>query len=237
MYVREKLTDLPYLMLNLSAVDPDLGSNGTVTYELVKSEDQDYTQLFSIHPTKGELLLRESLDADLRSTKRVYELTVRAKDTGGLSSACLVQVNLIDVNDHAPEMTLPVNTIFNFDENDQSVVTRDELFRVNCMDPDATRSEIEYFLVRDELSNNDSVIFSINKHTGQVRTSRVFDFESINEYKFKVVCKDRGVMIDLDNLGRQYEKRLSSEMVYTVRVSDLDDNEPVFVDVERSKLK
>jgi hypothetical protein len=231
-YVREKLRDMPYLMMKLAAADNDLGRNGTVMYELVRSTAYD-SNLFRIDQNTGELYLQDSLDADLPGAKRVYELTVKARDLGGLSSECLVQMNLIDINDHAPVMNQPQRVTFDFDENDATVVTRDELFRVVCYDADATHSEIEYSLVWDELGKNDSAIFSIDRFTGQVRSSDVFDFESIREYKFKVVCMDRGIVIDLDRLDRQNEVRLSVEQVFVVKVNDLDDNEPLFSDNER----
>ena len=221
-YIREKISKLPHLLMNMTAVDNDLKENGTITYEIIKSQASD---LFSIDKKSGKLYLTTFLDADLDETKRVYVLEVRAKDRGGLWSKAAVQVNLIDVNDHEPVFVQPKQSTFDFDENDESVLAR-ELFRVNCVDPDASRSEIEYFLVKDELNNNDSAIFSIDKHSGLVRTSQIFDYEKLNEFRFKVVCKDNGIVFG-DN-GEQKDKVLSSEMVFTVRVNDLDDNEPLF---------
>lgn len=51
----------------------DLDTVGTITYSLVGGDDGK----FMLEPTKGQLMLRDSLD---RETRSEYKLTVRADD-------------------------------------------------------------------------------------------------------------------------------------------------------------
>lgn len=227
-YLREKLNDLPHLILNLTAKDGDLGENGTIVYELAQP-----SELFSLDARTGKLYLIAYLDADSPSAQRSFSLHVRARDEGkskSLNSECTVQINLIDINDHAPEFKQPLQSTFYFDENDQSLVSRDALFTVVCQDPDASKSEIEYSIHFDSADDQVNSIFSIQKYkeTGRVKISKPFDYETAKEYRFRVKCVDKGVMIDLNNLQVSYPSSQTTEMEFVVRVNDLDDNEPLF---------
>ena len=61
---------------------------------------------FSINSASGEVTVsrQESLDYE---TRREYQLTVEATDTGGLRDSVPLTITLLDVNDNAPQFLRP----------------------------------------------------------------------------------------------------------------------------------
>ncbi|NXL13269.1 PCDGE protein, partial [Setophaga kirtlandii] len=89
-------------VLNLSASDADAGTNAHITYSFGKMTNKAL-QKFVVDAESGSITLQEALDFE---DTRVFSLAVEAKDGGGLVSHCKVEVEVLDVNDNAPEITL-----------------------------------------------------------------------------------------------------------------------------------
>lgn len=62
---------------------------------------------FRIDPGSGELILTDSLDFE---TVTNYTFNVRAADGGGLDDYAIVEVTVVDVNDHRPVFEREVYT-------------------------------------------------------------------------------------------------------------------------------
>ncbi|XP_027766581.1 protocadherin beta-13-like, partial [Empidonax traillii] len=88
------------VVLNVLATDQDSGINGDISYQFSKEVGQT-DLVFEIDPKSGEIKLRKPLDFEAAQT---HELSVRATDGGGLSAICKVLVEVLDVNDNAPEL-------------------------------------------------------------------------------------------------------------------------------------
>ena len=69
---------------------------------------------FKMERSNGSLLLAEPIDREQLSR---YVLTVRAEDTGGLSSVAQAMVRVLDTNDRSPEF-IDLPYIFLVKEND-----------------------------------------------------------------------------------------------------------------------
>lgn len=80
----------------VSAMDPDQGVLGTLTYAI---RSQDCALHFNINSTTGELVTREPLD---REHRHLYEVPISATDGGGRLAFALVRVAVTDVNDNEP---------------------------------------------------------------------------------------------------------------------------------------
>ncbi|OXB75119.1 UNVERIFIED_CONTAM: hypothetical protein H355_003197 [Colinus virginianus] len=90
------------LLVRVSATDPDDGSYGKVRYTFTEmSELPD--ELFDLNVFTGEILLSGNLDFE---ESQYHEIQVKATDGGGLSAHSRVHVEVLDVNDNAPEITL-----------------------------------------------------------------------------------------------------------------------------------
>ncbi|NXI22211.1 PCDGD protein, partial [Sterrhoptilus dennistouni] len=90
------------VLLRVRATDADAGSNGRVSYSFGNVPDA-VRALFAIDCESGEVRTAGALDFE-EKTKYIFGL--EARDSGGLTSHCEVQIDIIDVNDNAPEITV-----------------------------------------------------------------------------------------------------------------------------------
>ncbi|NXD30384.1 PCDG6 protein, partial [Spelaeornis formosus] len=89
-------------VLNVSASDADAGTNAHITYSFGKMPVK-VLQKFAVDAERGTISLQEGLDFE---DTRGYVLLVEARDGGGLVAHCKVEVEVLDVNDNAPEITV-----------------------------------------------------------------------------------------------------------------------------------
>ncbi|XP_049685045.1 protocadherin alpha-2-like [Accipiter gentilis] len=91
------------LVARVNATDPDLGIYGEVLYEIDTFVPPSASDVFSIDRNSGVIRLTGALDFE---TVTFYHLNVKAKDKGSppLSGHCKVVVEVLDVNDNAPEV-------------------------------------------------------------------------------------------------------------------------------------
>ncbi|XP_027764470.1 protocadherin gamma-A4-like [Empidonax traillii] len=90
------------LVLKVRATDADAGSNGRVSYSFGTVPD-GIRELFSIDSENGEIRTAGPLDFEEKSE---YSFGLEAKDGGGLTDHCEVQIDITDENDNAPEITI-----------------------------------------------------------------------------------------------------------------------------------
>ncbi|NXG04380.1 PCDB4 protein, partial [Sakesphorus luctuosus] len=193
------------VVLSVLATDRDTGVNGDITYEFSQAVDQS-DSLFEIEPKLGDIKLTKPLDFEVADT---HELSVRATDGGGLSAICKVLVEVLDVNDNAPELMvssfsspLPENSV------PGTVVA---LFSVRDRDAGAN-GKISCAL-------QDQLFFSLrpayNKYYELVTVSAL-DREETAQYILTVTAADAG------------SPPLTTTQTFTVEISDVNDNAPVF---------
>ncbi|NXW75241.1 PCDGH protein, partial [Hirundo rustica] len=89
-------------VLNVSASDLDTGTNAHIIYDFGKTPAK-VLQKFLVDAESGTITLKEALDFE---DTRGYTLLVEARDGGGLVAHCEVEVEVLDVNDNAPEITI-----------------------------------------------------------------------------------------------------------------------------------
>uniref|UniRef100_A0A8C5TLY0 Cadherin domain-containing protein n=1 Tax=Malurus cyaneus samueli TaxID=2593467 RepID=A0A8C5TLY0_9PASS len=90
------------LVLQVLATDADAGSNRKVSYSFGNVPD-DVAMLFSIDSESGEIRTAGPLDFEENSK---YTFDLEARDGGGLTDKCEVQIDITDVNDNTPEITI-----------------------------------------------------------------------------------------------------------------------------------
>ncbi|XP_048186988.1 protocadherin gamma-A7 isoform X15 [Perognathus longimembris pacificus] len=89
-------------LLTVSAVDPDEGFNGEVTYSF-REITPKILQTFHLNSISGELSTLQVLDYE---ESRFYEMEVQAQDGPGSLTKAKVLITVLDVNDNAPEVTV-----------------------------------------------------------------------------------------------------------------------------------
>ncbi|XP_053477178.1 protocadherin-15a [Ictalurus furcatus] len=186
------------ILINLQAIDRELDP---ITYRILSGDPQ---QMFNLSQTIGLLILAKALD---RETIDQYRLIVTASDghPGGTSTAT-VSVVVTDVNDNDPtfDLTLPRNLTVQEERANLSVG------QVRASDPDAGLNG----LVRYRLLTHTS-LFSINAN-GSIFTVVPLDRETQSQYEVVVEASDGAV-----------DPRRTT-LTLLVRVSDINDNSPVF---------
>uniref|UniRef100_A0A8C6SXA7 Cadherin domain-containing protein n=1 Tax=Neogobius melanostomus TaxID=47308 RepID=A0A8C6SXA7_9GOBI len=93
------------VVIKLNASDIDEGVNGKVIYSVIKQGTIDLSNIFYLHPETGEITVKGDLDFEKTPA---YEIRVQAKDHGHSprSSHTKLLIEVIDVNDNAPEITV-----------------------------------------------------------------------------------------------------------------------------------
>lgn len=166
----------------------------------------------------GSLVVSRLLD---REQKSEYRLEVRALDTttsnNPQSSSVTVKVEIADVNDNAPiwpedpiNIQLPENTpvgatVYNFTARDADAGS-------NC--------ELQYRLISQHPVIKGSSQFSVDPLTGGLTVMQALDFEQMVEYLLVVEAMDQ---------SSNHSERLSTTVTTRVRITDTNDNAPVFV--------
>ncbi|XP_075020891.1 protocadherin gamma-B5-like [Calonectris borealis] len=192
-------------VLNVSASDADAGTNARITYGFGETPAK-VLQKFVVDAESGAVTLQEALDFE---DTRAFSLAVEARDGGGLAAHCKVEVEVLDVNDNAPDITLlSVSSPVPEDAPSGTVVA---LLNVN--DPDSG----ENGQVWCELSGEAPLsIVASSGGSYKVVTASALDREQAAEHRVTVVARDRG------------SPALSSRAALVLEVSDVNDNAPVF---------
>ncbi|XP_068885413.1 uncharacterized protein [Aphelocoma coerulescens] len=193
------------VVLNVTASDADTGTNARITYGFGEMPAK-VLQKFKVDAERGKITVEEELDYE---DTRAFDLTVEARDGGGLVAHCKVEVEVLDVNDNPPEITL--TSISSPVPEDAPAGTVVALLKVR------DRDSGENGQVSCELSGEAPLsIVASSGGSYKVVTASALDREEASEHRVTVVARDRG----------RPALRSSTELV--LEVSDVNDNAPVF---------
>ncbi|XP_053321598.1 protocadherin gamma-B2-like [Spea bombifrons] len=197
-----------FTVLHVKATDQDEGSNALITYSFAKiSENAHYNSMFHIHPTNGEITTNENVDFE---AARMYELSVEAKDSGGLVAHSKVLIEITDENDNSPEIYVTsLSTPIPEDSASGTVIA---LIEVHDQDSGAN-GEVDCQII-DKAPFQ--LISSSNRYYRIVTTSAL-DREKESSYNISILATDRG------------SPPLSTKKTIRLEISDVNDNPPVFM--------
>ncbi|XP_047585615.1 protocadherin beta-17-like isoform X2 [Lutra lutra] len=192
------------LVITVTARDLDAGTHGELSYSFFQSSNQ-VIQAFEINSVTGEIRLKKMLDFEEIQS---YRMEIEASDGGGLSGKCSIAVEVMDVNDNTPELTMSVFTS-DIPENTPDTVVA--IFGIS--DPDSgengkTKCSIQEhlpFVLKPSVENFYTLV-----------TETPLDRESQAEYNITITVTDLGT------------PRLKTQHNLTVTVSDVNDNAPTF---------
>uniref|UniRef100_A0A8C2PWN5 Protocadherin 9 n=1 Tax=Cyprinus carpio TaxID=7962 RepID=A0A8C2PWN5_CYPCA len=156
----------------------------------------------------NQYLLETSALLDYEGTKE-YIFKIVASDSGkpSLNQTALVRVRLEDENDNPPIFTQPVIELAVMENNQRDMF----LTTISATDEDSGRNaEIVY-----QLGPNAS-FFDLDRKTGVLTASRVFDREEQERFLFTVTARDNGT------------RALQSQAAVIVTILDENDNSPTF---------
>ncbi|XP_008143754.2 protocadherin-8 isoform X2 [Eptesicus fuscus] len=166
--VRENNPPGAYLA-TVAARDPDLGRNGQVTYRLLEAEvgraGGAVSTYVSVDPATGAIYALRSFDYE---TLRQLDVRIQASDGGvpQLSSSALVQVRVLDQNDHAPVLVHPAPANGSLEVAVPGRTARDTaVARVQARDADeGANGELAFDLLQQEPRE----AFAIGRRTGEI---------------------------------------------------------------------
>ncbi|NXG21241.1 PCDGA protein, partial [Grallaria varia] len=193
-------------VVTVTATDADEGLNGNVKYSFYKISERAF-ELFHLDSETGEITVKNNLDFEEISS---HKLEVQARDGGDLSERSNVVITVTDVNDNVPKIS--VRSALDEISEDARSGTVVALLHVQDRDP-GNNGEVRCSL-------NGSVPFRLEKSFEdyyRVVTARELDREKESEYNLTVRAVDGG------------SPSLQSSAVLTLRVLDVNDNAPVFV--------
>ncbi|XP_069619829.1 protocadherin gamma-B1-like isoform X27 [Ranitomeya imitator] len=190
----------------VNATDNDEGINAQITYSFMKTSGNiHHIGIFSINPNTGEIKIHEHLDFEV--TKN-YELSVQAKDGGGLVAHCKVLVEVIDVNDNAPEIS--ITSLSSPIPEDSAPGTMIALIEVHDQDS-GDNADVDCQIFENVPFN----LLSLNNYY-KISLKSGIDREKSPFYNITIIATDRG------------SPPLSSTRFLTLDVSDVNDNPPIF---------
>lgn len=181
-------------LLQVTAHDPDLGTNGLLRYDIVSGNSKGHHKL---DPHSGHLVVNHSLDYEEDSQ---YALTIRASDGGELAEErkvafAVVFITVLDENDNTPYFMFPTVNC--------SVLENLPAFTHACsiqaIDKDlGPYGHLTYsilsscFMDYGSGSPEKKEAFVIDPLTGDIHTRQTFDYERESEYCFVVEARDKG---------------------------------------------
>ncbi|XP_026528277.1 protocadherin alpha-5-like [Notechis scutatus] len=197
------------LVINLNATDLDEGINREISYVFSNKVPLYFKNTFGINSDTGEIKLIGKLDYE---DTNFYELHIVAEDKGSppLSKQCKVLIEILDINDNIPEIS--VNSVSVPLPEDSAPGT--VIAIISALDKDSgTNGQVRCFLWPTEVPFK---LESTFKNYYSLILGATLDREQVAEYKMIVTVEDQGV------------PPLSSSLTLLVPISDINDNAPAF---------
>nr|XP_009688570.1 PREDICTED: protocadherin gamma-C3 [Struthio camelus australis] len=194
------------LVARISAYDLDDGPNGDIVFSFSSHTPAKVRELFALDSATGELRVKGQLDYE---ETKLYEIYLQAKDKGVVPGVahCKVLVEVVDVNDNAPEVT--VTSVYSPVPEDAAPGTVVALLSVTDLDS-GDNGLVNCFI-------SPGIPFTLSsslKNYYTLKTKEALDREKASEYNITITTRDSG------------SPPLSAVKQVLVQVSDINDNAP-----------
>ncbi|XP_045579281.1 protocadherin beta-11-like [Salmo salar] len=189
----------------VNASDADSGSNGQISYYLSKLKG-NRVDIFNIDMATGTISVSGQIDYE-KDNK--YEIRVEAKDQGGLTDSSKVVIEVLDVNDNAPV----INVMSFSSPVSENAPPGTTIAIINVKDADSERNG------QITCSINTNLPFKIQSSLSSyynLISDGALDRETTPEYNITITTTDSG------------SPPLSSTRTLHLRISDVNDNAPLF---------
>ncbi|XP_042299992.1 protocadherin beta-16-like, partial [Sceloporus undulatus] len=193
------------LVSKVEAKDLDYGSNAEIAY-FFHQVSENILNLFHLNEMTGEITVKGEIDYEKETS---YDMSIKATDGGGLSGHCNVLVEVEDVNDNAPEVSvISLTDIIQEDSPLNTVVAIFSITDRDSGDNGKTMCSVEMNLPFELRSTKNNYY--------QLMIQSPLDRERVSKYNVTITASDQG------------SPRLTSTRIIHVQISDVNDNTPVF---------
>ena len=199
------------VILQVYATDRDEGLNGDIMYSFTDLAREQFGDQFRIDIVTGEVILTHELDYE---TTQTYLLDIIARDKGpnSLPDYTRVHINVLDINDHAPEVVVNALTDSGIAEVQEGASIGRFVAHIQVVDLDSgVAGEVSCWM-NDEYFSMEELYPSAFK----VETRAIFDRELQDTYYTDIVCEDGG------------NPTMSTVQQLTVHIGDINDQTPAF---------
>ncbi|XP_057705848.1 protocadherin gamma-A11-like isoform X35 [Corythoichthys intestinalis] len=192
-------------ILQVSATDADKGANGEVLYSFSQNSDVA-SSVFSINANTGEISVMGELNYE---KVKQYEIDVDATDKGGLRDTCKVLVEVLDLNDNAP--VISILSLSNPILEDSPLETTIAMLNIKDLDS-GKNGEVKCFISLDlpfKIKSSSHNFYSLV-------SDDVLDRETVPEYNITITAIDEGT-----------PPRSTNKTIH-LKLSDVNDHAPMF---------
>ncbi|XP_048371506.1 protocadherin alpha-5-like isoform X2 [Sphaerodactylus townsendi] len=197
------------LVITLNATDLDEGINKDISYEFSNQIPVHFQKIFSINSNTGEVKVNGNVDfEDINE----FDLQIVAKDKGNfpLSGHCRVIIEVLDVNDNAPEVSVSSLSVPVPEDAPPGTVVA--LISISDKDSGAN-GKLNCSLWPPKFPFK---LTSTFKNYYSLVLSEPLDREQVAEYGLIVKVQDQG------------DPPMSASISLVVPISDVNDNAPTF---------
>jgi len=198
------------VVLTLNATDLDEGKNSELLYSYTLYTSEKTQEIFSLDQKTGEIKVKGTIDYEEIQS---FEMYVQAHDKGStpLSGQCKVMVNVVDLNDNYPVVT--IKSLKTRVREDVPVGTL--IAVVSVSDKDSGDNGV----VEISLNRQATLPFVLNKSSEdyfELLVSEPLDREMTSRYDITLRVRDRG------------SPSLGENETVILEVLDINDNAPAF---------
>nr|XP_049604784.1 protocadherin alpha-2 isoform X26 [Syngnathus scovelli]XP_049604791.1 protocadherin alpha-2 isoform X27 [Syngnathus scovelli]XP_049604811.1 protocadherin alpha-2 isoform X26 [Syngnathus scovelli] len=202
--------DVGTALLTLSATDLDDGVNGQLTFSFAERGRFNPDNTFALNENTGEITVKGDIDYE---ETQAYEIRVQVRDKGvpPRLAHSKVLVEVIDVNDNAPEIT--VSSLMSPVKEGAEIGTAVAMVMITDRDGGKNGQ------TKCKIVGNVPFILKFNyKNYYSLLVDGPLDREAISQYLVALTATDEGTPPQ------------STTHVITVLVSDINDNPPQFME-------
>uniref|UniRef100_A0A8P4GPU0 Cadherin domain-containing protein n=1 Tax=Dicentrarchus labrax TaxID=13489 RepID=A0A8P4GPU0_DICLA len=193
------------VILTVSATDNDKGANEEVVYSFSQHTDSA-SSLFNMDPHTGEMTVIGVLDYE---KAKHYEIDIEATDKGGLADTSKVLIEVTDLNDNAP--VISIISLSNPIPEDSAPDTVIAMLNIKDLDS-GKNGHVRCFISPDlpfKIKSSSTNFYSL-------MSDDVLDRETMPEYNITITTMDEG------------SPPYSTNKTIHLRISDVNDHAPMF---------
>ena len=204
-------TPLNRTVTRVTAYDADMGVNSQIVYGFSRRTESTYGTLFGIRPKTGEIYLKKNVDYE---KEKIYHLGVTARDSGPDSQVArsTVVLNVLDVNDNAPQITVNTLTTTGDAQIPEGSPVSTFVAHISAADSDGGKNgELSC-----SLHSENFFLEHLYKTQYKVITATTLDRELKASYEITITCQDLG------------SPPKTTTKIIPITILDENDHSPIF---------